>query len=331
VLGDLDRALASGQRAFRIAEAIGDFSSQVRANFGLGVVHYSLGDYRQALDFLGRNVVALTGEFLYQRHGGAGFNSVASRTFLVWCQAELGLFAEGVTRGDEGVRIAETVDHSFSLIQAYAGIGLLYLRKGDLHQAITTLERGLSVHQAWPTPLMFPVLASALGLAYALEGRSPEALPLLEQAVEQAAAMRIVYDQPQWLASLSEAYLLAGRLEEASDIVGRALDLARVIKERGNQAHALRLLGEITAHAAPPQVEATAGHYHKALTLAEELGMRPLQAHCHRSLGTLYARTGQRQQARAALVAAIDLYRDMDMTFWLPQAEAALAQVESEP
>jgi len=59
--------------------------------------------------------------------------------------------------------------------------------------------------------------------------------------------------------------------------------------------------------------------------------MRPLQAHCHRGLGTLYARTGQRQQARAALVAAIDLYRDMDMTFWLPQAEAALAQVEREP
>ena len=143
--------------------------------------------------------------------------------------------------------------------------------------------------------------------------------------------MRIVYDQPQWLASLSEAYLLAGRLEEASDIVGRALDLARVIKERGNQAHALRLLGEITAHAAPPQVEAAAGHYHQALALAEELGMRPLQAHCHRGLGTLYARTGQRQQARAALVAAIDLYRDMDMTFWLPQAEAALAQVKSEP
>ena len=65
----------------------------------------------------------------------------------------------------------------------------------------------------------------------------------------------------------------------------------------------------------------------QALALAEELGMRPLQAHCHRGLGTLYARQGQQQQARAALAAAIDLYRDMDMTFWLPQAEAALAQV----
>ena len=55
--------------------------------------------------------------------------------------------------------------------------------------------------------------------------------------------------------------------------------------------------------------------------------MRPLQAHCHLGLGTLYATTGQREQARAALAAAIALYRDMEMTLWLPQAEAALAQV----
>jgi hypothetical protein len=56
--------------------------------------------------------------------------------------------------------------------------------------------------------------------------------------------------------------------------------------------------------------------------------MRPLVAHCHLGLGTLYARTGQQEQARAALSTAIAMYRAMDMTFWLPQAEAALAQVE---
>jgi hypothetical protein len=60
------------------------------------------------------------------------------------------------------------------------------------------------------------------------------------------------------------------------------------------------------------------------------LGRRPLQAHCHHSLGTLYAATGQREQARVALATAIDLYRAMDMAFWLPQAEATLAQVEAE-
>jgi Flp pilus assembly protein TadD len=62
--------------------------------------------------------------------------------------------------------------------------------------------------------------------------------------------------------------------------------------------------------------------------LPEALGIRPLQAHCHRGLGTLYATVGQRQQARAELSTAIDLYPAMDMTFWLPQMEAALAEVD---
>jgi hypothetical protein len=56
--------------------------------------------------------------------------------------------------------------------------------------------------------------------------------------------------------------------------------------------------------------------------------MRPLAAHCHRGLGTLYAKIGWREQAGAELSTAIELYRAMDMTFWLPQTEATLAQVE---
>ena len=56
--------------------------------------------------------------------------------------------------------------------------------------------------------------------------------------------------------------------------------------------------------------------------------MPPLVAHCPRGLGTLNAATAQREQARAALSTAIATYQSMEMTFWLPETEAALAQVE---
>jgi len=62
--------------------------------------------------------------------------------------------------------------------------------------------------------------------------------------------------------------------------------------------------------------------------LADALGIRPRQAHCHYGLGTLYSQTAQTEQAHAELHTAIALYRATDMTFWLPQAEATLAQVE---
>ena len=93
------------------------------------------------------------------------------------------------------------------------------------------------------------------------------------------------------LASLSAAYLLAGRLEEASAVAERALAFTRADKGRGNQAWTLRLLGEIASHRDPPEIEPADTHYQEALTLATELGMRPLQAHCHRGLGTLYSQT----------------------------------------
>lgn len=58
--------------------------------------------------------------------------------------------------------------------------------------------------------------------------------------------------------------------------------------------------------------------------------MRPLLAHSHRGLGTLYATMGQPEQARVELCAAIEMYCDMGMTFWLPQTEATLARMEGQ-
>ena len=120
----------------------------------------------------------------------------------------------------------------------------------------------------------------------------------------------------------------AGRGEEAWQHARQALDLARQHKERANEALALHQMGVVHAHANPPDAAQAKAHYQQAFALADELGMRPLVAHCHLGLGTLYATTGQQEQARAELSAAIELYRGMEMQFWLPQAEATLAQVE---
>ena len=55
--------------------------------------------------------------------------------------------------------------------------------------------------------------------------------------------------------------------------------------------------------------------------------MRPLQAAPPGSRRPVHHNRPAGAGARGALSAAIALYRAMDMVFWLPQAEAALAQV----
>jgi tetratricopeptide (TPR) repeat protein len=123
---------------------------------------------------------------------------------------------------------------------------------------------------------------------------------------------------------LGEAYLLAHRSEEARAIAVEALRLARERGLRGFEAYALRLLAEVASHGAPPEIEAAEARYREALTLADDLGMRPLVAHCHLGLGTLYGRTGDRTKAGEHLATATTMYREMGMSLWLEKAEAAL-------
>jgi tetratricopeptide (TPR) repeat protein len=329
IMGAYDQAIAFGQRALALATGGGEVVLHALANFSLGLAHYAQGDYRRAIDCLGQTVASLGGARRHERFGRVFVPAVYSRAWLAACHAELGTFAEGHALGDEGLRIAEAVVHPASLMMASWGIGLLALRQGDLHRALPRLERAVDICQDAELPFFSPVMAAALGAAYTLGGRVADAVPLLTQAMEQATATEAGRYQVLCHLPLGEAQVLVGRLEEAQALAEGALAYAHAHQERGNEACALRLLGDIAARRGPPESVSAESHYRQALALAEELGMRPLQAHCHRGLGTLYVAAGQREQARTELATALGLYRAMDMTFWLPQAEAALAQVEA--
>jgi tetratricopeptide (TPR) repeat protein len=210
---------------------------------------------------------------------------------------------------------------------AHGSLGHLYLVQGDLEHAIRVLEQGLALCRASGDRNWLRGMMARLGYAYALQGRLAEGRALLEEAISVSIRTDAVQGLAYRVAWLSEVCRLAGRSDEAWQHARQALDLARQQKQRGDEARALHQLGAVHAHADPPDTEQAEAHYQQALALAEALGMRPLQAHCYRGLGTLYAKLSQREQARTALSTAIELYRAMEMTFWLPEAEAPLAQV----
>jgi hypothetical protein len=113
-----------------------------------------------------------------------------------------------------------------------------------------------------------------------------------------------------------------GQLDEARSLGDRAVELSG--SHHGFAAHALHLLGDIATHPDRFDAEAGGAYYRQALTLAEPRGMRPLVAHCHLGLGTLYRRTGDRVKADEHLTISATMYREMDMGFWLQKAEAEL-------
>jgi tetratricopeptide (TPR) repeat protein len=274
------------------------------------------------MDIYDQNIELLTGDLQYERFGMALFLSVSARCFYSQCCAEIGMFAEGQRYMDEAIRIAEAKSHPHSLIRAYYINGCLAFRQGCLARAIAALERGLKICREADIPLLLPGPMFQLGAAYALAGRLSEALDLQEQTVTQHNA-----DEGMMLVLLGETYLLSNRLDKARVCVKRALTFARAHNERACQAWGLRLSGAVMYE---DNVETTQAEvlYQEALQLAEELRMKPLQAHCHRDLGLLYSRTGQSEQAHAELSMAIKMYRDMEMKLWLPETERRLAELK---
>ena len=318
--GDQYGAIDVGQRA--LAASLGDALAEAGARHTLAQAHHALGNYPRALE-LSRGALTLEGELIGR--GGTDLFPIARvsfRSWLAWSLAETGEFQEGLAVGEEGVRLAQ--DQPFAMINALFGVSFVHLYQGALEQAVARLEYALGLCRFWQIPIPLVLVTSQLGYAYALSGRLAEAVPLLAEAVELSKGR---WGGSQRMAWLAEAHLLAGRLDEAGELACEALERARAHKERGHEAWALRLLGEIAARRDPLDVAATADRYGQALGLATELGMRPLMAHCHLGLGKLSPRTECHDLAREHLTTATTMYREMAMAFWLTQAEGLLASM----
>lgn len=128
------------------------------------------------------------------------------------------------------------------------------------------------------TSRCLPSLGAALGYAYALDDRLEEGVALVTRAVEQAEGLGIRADQALRIAWLGEATLRVGQASEAAALAQRAQQLARERGERGHQARALRLLGDVANGSGSSPTTLAVPHYHEALAIASELGMRPLVA-----------------------------------------------------
>jgi tetratricopeptide (TPR) repeat protein len=322
--GDLDGAIVVGQQALALVAALGESALQGQASLHLGQAYYVIGDFGRAAELLRWSVEAA------DRGSGTSRTDmqIRSRTWLALPLSALGEFAEGRRRGEEALHLATLEGRGLAPMMAHSCLGHLYLAQGDLEHAIRMFDQGLALSRASGERSWLRWIAAGLGYASALQGRLAAGRALLEEAISESIRTGALQGHAYQVAGLSEVCRLAGCGEEACQHARKALDLARQQKARGDEALALHQLGVVQAHAAPPDAAPAEAHYQQALALAEELGMRPLVAHCHLGLGRLYGQMGRVEEARAELSAAITLYRAMNMTFRLPEAEAALAQVE---
>jgi tetratricopeptide (TPR) repeat protein len=327
LLGELDESLVAGTRALEIATLLGDLRLRIVATTNLAQVRFYRGDFARVVELTTDNLAAFPADF--HEYSGSRSNmplSVYNRFWLVYSLAELGRFAEAAPYAAEALRLAETTQRPFAVGGVHLAASQIHLRKGDWTKARSLIEHAVAVLRRGNIVLSLPDAVASSAWVLAQLGEAREALTRLregEQLLERQAARGI--GALVFYHLLGRAALLLDRLDEAQSLGERAVTYSP--SRHGVRAYALHLLGDIASHPDRFDAESAEAHYCKALALAEPRGMRPLVAHCHLGLGKLYRRTGQREQAHEHLTIATTLYREMDMQFWLEQAETEMKEL----
>ncbi|HXV82219.1 MAG TPA: AAA family ATPase, partial [Candidatus Binatia bacterium] len=328
LLGEPARVIELGERASGTEITCDESSADMVTKYYLGINYYMMGSYQRARHLFKSLIAALDRDKMnHERFGTSVVLAVSCRYWLVQTLAQIGLFGEGLSSANEGMKIAEQANHPYSHAYMICNLGFLLLLKGDLNDAIVALEHSMKICQEADIRALFPQIASYLGFAYALAGQERQSLELLEEADSASVSIGRLAERSLRVAWHGESYRLFGRIEEATRLASVAVELSKKHTERGHSAWAFKLEGALAAHREPPDFQEAERCYNAALTLAGELEMSPLAGHCRLGLGQLYLKMCDRARACTELSNAIEIYRSMDMSFWLSQAQSHLSNL----
>ena len=208
-----------------IGEEVQDLPLRVAANYYLGTTFFVAGDYRRTDEFFSRILQLLAGDRFRERCGLAGFPVVMSRMFWTLALAERGEFDHGMAKAQEGIQLAETLDHPYSLVCALRGLGRVHGARGNLDDAIRPTERGLALARERHLPQLFARRVGPARLScMCCPAASTDGLVVLEEALAAMEAIGIVQWRTPLLVHLGEAYLLASRRKDALTQAGALSD-----------------------------------------------------------------------------------------------------------
>ena len=324
ILGELDEALAAGNRALDLAAGLNNLSLRIKTTSHLAQVHCYRAEYEPAIELATANLAMLPADGTLEFFGLPAPAAIYTRFWLVGSLAYVGRFAEAAQCGADLLRLAQSSQLPFAVGSAHRVVATSHVLRGDWAQARLQIEQALAVFRTNNMAIVLPDAITVCASVMAHVGEAGEALTRLQEGDElldrQVAQGMITQHLSGAYHALARAALVLGRLDDARRLADRAVEYSGGLP--GVTTYALQLLGDIATHNGSFDAEAGEARYRQALALAEPRGMRPVVGHCHFGLGKLYRRIGKHKEARMHLATATTMYREMDMSFYLEQAEA---------
>jgi class 3 adenylate cyclase/tetratricopeptide (TPR) repeat protein len=328
-------AIMRAEEALQIVAAIDDPNAQIAARdvqitatHVLGLTYLALGQFRACVEVLRQNVEGPDASLAHERIGFTIPPYIFGCGLLAWGYSVLGDFPTALTYGQQGIDAAEASGYFPAQAAAHLYQATALVSRGEFGAALPLCARGVRLSELGAVGFWRAFAYSMLGWVLARSGEADRGLPHLERGAVLQESSGIKAIRSVFWTRWAEGLLLDGNLLEAKRVGLRGLELAEVSGERGFEAEACHVLARAVAEGGDSELDAACLHYERASTLAAELGMGPLVAHCHFGLGKLYRRTGDAAKAGRHLTTATAMYREMGMTFWLEKADAELRGVE---
>ena len=318
--GETDSAIEYGERCLEVGRATNDLALQALARQYMGQSYHALGDYARAERILKENVELLD-------EARAGVSYVASCGWLAMSLAERGEFEAAYAALERARLSAESMGHAYSKTIAWTIAGFISIRRGHLAASILPLERAFEACRRKNLTVWQPIPSSLLGTAFVRLGHVAVGLRLLEDAVRLSRELGIRTHLPAWMVNLAEGYLADGQHARARAAGEEALDLAQAAKERGHQAAAHAVLGDVAARSNPRREAEAFEHYDACMRLSEEIRLRPLLAETLLGMSRLNAALGEEKKAKKCRAAADDLLRELDMRSWQDRRETEVTEL----
>jgi predicted ATPase len=248
--------------------------------------------------------------------------------WLSYCLWLLGYPDQANEHGLEMLRLAERLDHPFTLAMALVmGCLVTVFTRSEIGDVLAHSERLLRLADEKELLFVRPWGIIFRSWAQAVTGQGAAAIPQLSAGLQALRQTGTLLSSPVMRALLAMAYLFVGQAEKGLAVVDTALREGEQQGAVHNKTELLRLRGELLLASQPGADDAAAACFLQALKLARQQEARMLELRAALSLARLRQRQGVPDEAYHALAEAYNWFTEGHALPDLQEARAALEQM----
>lgn len=327
-IGEVERALRTGEQAMQEALEVDDRRILIQAASNLAHAHMCKGEFRRAIEIANPFAEDLQTRYRHERLGTTGTSACIWLGNLCGTNAMVGAFERAFEYGEDACRIAQETNLPFDRVMSGTWLAFGLVVKGDTKRSIPLIEECMEIVSEYDLGFFLIWSLVVYVSSYTVAQDPARALLMLEKTADQRGRLQSLVGMSLWLGAAETMALYQSGQHERADTLCSEL-LASMTKHEMHtfEPVVLRIRGLSIARGPAADHEAGRDLIRRAREVATRQGALPEVAHADLALAMLSADEGDLDNAHTLARSALHAYKRMAMTGWEASAQAVLAVV----